>query len=305
MRVAGEGHIEPRADGEEKIAILQREIRPAWRNAAGATGMQRIVICNQIKPEPGGLHGDVEQLHEFGKLRDGACDADAVAGHQHRTLGFHQQRHGFASLGEKGGFIGCFVHGLIGREAGESGRIDGHRLHIERDIEPDGAGAAFVGEVHRFIEMVGDGVGVRDRHRVFGDGLHDVDDADFLIAELAQAGAFLDIRAFYLAGEKQAWRRIQPRAGEAGDGVGGAGAGGDHAHAKPAGDPRIGFRRDGGGLLVQVSDEGDVFALAQRIVEMHRAAAGDEEDMLYVLFSDALKHIVGKLHPGAPSLFKL
>jgi hypothetical protein len=74
-----------------------------------------------------------------------------------------------------------------GREALELVRLDGGRLHVERDVEPDGAAAAGRGQVDGLLDVVADRVRVFDRHGIFGDRPDDVDDADLLDAEDADA----------------------------------------------------------------------------------------------------------------------
>ena len=52
-------------------------------------------------------------------------------------------------------------------------------------------------------------------------------------------------------------RGVEPGAGDAGDGVGAAGAGGDHADAEAVGGLGVAFGADGGGLLMRVADGRD------------------------------------------------
>ena len=57
---------------------------------------------------------------------------------------------------------------------------------------------------------------------------------------------------------------------------------------------RVVLGRDGGGLLVERADGLDVpGASSQGIIEMHRAAAREEEDMLHAQIDDKLDDVVG------------
>ena len=109
---------------------------------------------------------------------------------------------------------------------------------------------------------------------------------------MAQAGAGFDIGALHLAGQKEAGGGIEVGSGTAGNGVGAAGAGGDQADAQVVGDAGVGFGSDAGSLLVNFGDELDAALAAERIIQVHRAAAGDEENVLHAPFGDELKYVV-------------
>jgi len=47
---------------------------------------------------------------------------------------------------------------------------------------------------------------------------------------------------------------------------------------------------------VQIGDVAEPLLTPQRIVKVHGAAAGHEEDVLYALFGDHLHDVIGKFH---------
>ncbi len=151
------------------------------------------------------------------------------------------------------------------------------------------------------FEVVADVGGVEDGDGVLGDGLDDGDDVDLLDAELAHAerlavGGEHAVGAFDLSGEEEDGGGVEPGTGYSGDGVGASGAGGDHADAEVVGDFGVGFGAHGAGLLVGVADGLDGLFGAERLVEVHGAAAGYEEDVLDALRGDELDDVVGEFH---------
>lgn len=191
----------------------------------------------------------------------------------------------------------------LGRVEGTEGGWIGDRrgLDVEGDVDPDRAGTAVEGKVDGFFEVVADVEGVEDGDSVLGDGLDDGDDVHFLNAELAHAeGAAVGrehaIGALDLAGDDEHGSGVKPGTGDSGDGVGAAGAGGDHADAEVVGGLGVAFGADGAGLLVRITDGLDGGLRAERLVKVHGAAAGDEEDVLDALAGDELDDVVRKLH---------
>ena len=108
---------------------------------------------------------------------------------------------------------------------------------------------------------------LRDRHR-------DAADVGFL----ERVGA--DGAAGHLTGDGDDGHRVHVRVGQRGDEVRGAGAGGGHADADPAGDHRIALGGVAGTLLVADQDVADLLGVEQRVVRGEDRAAGDAEDDL-------------------------
>ena len=119
-----------------------------------------------------------------------------------------------------------------GVEAAQGSFVDRGGLHVERDVDPDRPGAAVHGEVDGLLEVIADVVGLEHDDGVLGDRRDDGNDVDFLDAELAHAerlagdGVEHAVGALDLAGEEEHGGGVEPGAGNAGDGVSAAGAGG-------------------------------------------------------------------------------
>ncbi len=108
------------------------------------------------------------------------------------------------------------------------------------------------------------------------------------------------VRALRLAGHEQARRRVEPGRGDAGHRVRRTGTGREHRHAEAVADPRIRFGRDRRRLFVQRRHRLDRFALAERVVQVHRAAAGQHEHVLHAFRGDAAHHVIRQLHSSSP-----
>ena len=80
-----------------------------------------------------------------------------------------------------------------------------------------------------------------------------------------------------LAGQDDDRDRVHQRVGHAGDGVGGAGAGGDEHDAGPAGRARVALGGVRGALLVAHQDVADVVLLEDLVVDRQHRAAGIAE----------------------------
>ncbi len=79
----------------------------------------------------------------------------------------------------------------------------------------------------------------------------------------------------HLAGQADHRNAVHQRIREAGDRIGGAGAGGDQHHADLAGGPRIAFGRMHGRLFMPDQDMANMVLLEQRIVKRQNGAARD------------------------------
>ncbi len=90
--------------------------------------------------------------------------------------------------------------------------------------------------------------------------------------------------------------RIHQRVGQAGDGVGGAGARGDEHAADLAGRARIAFRGMDRALLVAHEDVLEPILLEQLVIDRQHRAAGIAENMLDALIGESLEHHLGACH---------
>jgi hypothetical protein len=202
----------------------------------------------------------------------------------------------FEGFGDEGLKV-CRGRGWLGGEAGEIGGIDLCGLDVEGNLDPDRTGAAGGGKINGALKVEPDRVGIHHGGGILGDGTDDGGDIHLLDAHLADAGLADKIGPLDLAAEEEAWGGIEPRAGDTGDGIGAAGAGGKKGDADAAGGLGVIFGGDGGGLLVEGADGGQIgCARAEGVIEVHGAAAGQEEEMLHTEVDDELDDVVGEFH---------
>src|SRR5579864_3506655 len=186
-------------------------------------------------------------------------------------------------------------------EAGERLRIDWRRLHVDRDIQPHRSGTPGLGKVYRLFEVIPDGLGVENRHRVFRDRFDDRHDIHFLHAHLSHAtrvavGIEHTIGPLHLARNEQAGCRVDPCAGNAGNGIRTAWTAGHQSNPKLVGSLAVILSCDRAGLLMGITDRLDLRPAAEGFVQMHGASARHQEDVLDSLVGDEADHIVRKLH---------
>jgi hypothetical protein len=151
--------------------------------------------------------------------------------------------------------------------------------------------------VEGLFQVAADGLGVVHRHGVLGDGLDDGDDVHLLYATLAQGAAVEAVWPFGLTGNHQHGHRVDPGAGHRGDGIGGAGAGGDQGHAETRVAGSAGatarFRCDGAALLVVARHWDEALFAGEGIVEVHRSTAGQQEYVTQTFIGKVLHDPVG------------
>ena len=158
--VAGDGQVETDAEGEEEVAVLQGEVGAAGGDGAGAADVGGVVGGDEVGGAPGGDGGDAEELAELFELGFGAGEADAVAGEEQRALGgvecFDDARRLRRGCWRCRGLVRPLASSSGSKRAEGGGVVDGRGLDVERDVDPDGAGAAVEGEVDGLFEVVAD-----------------------------------------------------------------------------------------------------------------------------------------------------
>ena len=185
-----------------------------------------------------------------------------------------------------------WLRALLRLEALKRRRLDLGGLHVERYVEPDGAGAPGAGLVQGLVDMVGDGPGIGHGGRMLGDARHDVDDADLLVALLPHPAVALQVGRLGLPGDEQDRRRLEPSGGASRHGVRRPRTR-RHAHGPYAlRYPRIGLGSEGAGLLVQKRHVLEPLRASERVHQVHRSAAGEHEDMPHPRIGDPVPYVV-------------
>ena len=154
-------------------------------------------------------------------------------------------------------------------------------LHIFRQIDDDRARTAAAGDIKRFLDDARNILDVLDQEIVLGARTRDADEVRFLESVVA------DHRGRNLAREHDHRRRVHVSVGDAGDGVGRAGARGDQHDAGASTHARIAFGHVGRALFVADEDVLDL-RVEQRVVSGQDGAAGIAEDYIDAFGDQAL-----------------
>ena len=221
----------------------------------------------------------------FARHRSGIDDA--AAGIEQRPLGGSHQldrlRHGALVA------LDARVVALVLR-VGEAGVLALGELDVLGDVDHDRAGAAGARDIERLVQDARQSVHVLDEIIVLGAGPGDADRVAFL------EGVVADQMGRHLAGDADHRNGIHQRVGEPGDGIGGAGTGGDQHHADLAGRARIAFGGMDRALLVANENVLDAILLEQFVIDRQDGAARIAENMLNALIGESLKHHLGAGH---------
>ena len=216
--------------------------------------------------------GDDRRLERFGQVfqfRIGAGDAHAVTGDDDRLFGLGQQ------LGRLLDLQGVaaqrrFVAGQV--DLGRVVELGALLLDVARQVDEHRAGAACAGDVKGFLDRFGQVADIHHQVIVLGDGDGDAGDVGLL------EGVAADHCPRHLAGDRHHGHRVHIGVGQAGDQIGGAGAGGGETDADAPGDPGIGIRGVYRPLLVADKDMAQLRVLGQRMIQRQYLAAGITED---------------------------
>ncbi len=127
------------------------------------------------------------------------------------------------------------------------------------------------------------------------------DNINFLTAALPHSqssaiGTVHAVGAFHLPRKNQHGSRIQPAADHARNRICAARTGCHHGNAQIISSLGIAFRGNRAGLFVVIANEVQIAAPRQSVVQMHRSAAGENENVLHPLSGDEAHHIVSKSH---------
>ena len=170
-------------------------------------------------------------------------------------------------------------HGMRAVRGGRGGgEVEGRGglLRVLGDVDEDRAGAAGDGDLEGLADGGRDVFRARDEEVVLGDGKSDAGDVYLL------EGVGAEELGRDLAGDADDGHGVQHGGGNAGDEIGGPGAGGGDATAGAARCARVSVGHVGRALLVADEDMVDG-ELAQRVVDGQDGPAGIAEDGGYAL----------------------
>ena len=238
--------VKTRAHSHHHIGIMHGQI--GFISAVHAEHAEELPVGRRISAQAhqsaGARHAG--ELHKFGELLRGIAQHHAAAEIHQRALGRSQHLNGFFDL------TGVAVdHGLVRTDENIFLRIAefGHRLgNVFGHINHHRARAAAAGDLKSFFHCVGQLVYAGYEKIVLHARARHADHVDFL-KRIAADGRRAD-----LAGNHHHRNRIGVGRGNAGNRIGGAGAGSDQSHAHFAAGACISIGRMHCRLLVAHQD---------------------------------------------------
>ena len=291
--VAGHAVVEARTDGDQHVAIVHGHVGLVGAVHAEHADEQRIVGRKGAEPHERVRARIAEQAHQFGERLRGVVDDDAAAGVEHRPLGREHEIDRLLdlprmALGRR--MVGTHRYRL---RVGVLGLLRGHVL---RKIDQHRAGPASGGDVEGLLDGDGQVRDVLHQKIVLHARTRDADRVDFL------EGVVTDQMGRHLAADDDHRNGIHVGGGDAGDGVGDAGAGGHQHHAGLAGGARVAVGRVGRALLVAHEDVFDVLLPVESVVDVQGRPARVAEDVLDPLVFEATDKDIGasQFHTQVP-----
>ena len=270
---------EPGTQAHEQIAVFNGlgggdgAVHPQHSHIPGV-GVVKAALSHQRRGHRG-VHAVDQLQHRFRRFRSN----DAAAGVDEGALGFHDQSCrplqfvGSGVIFHRNG-LGLFGGVLALSRRNVLGNVDEHRAF------PPG-----IGQVKGFPDSVRQLSNVLDNVIVLGDGNGDPSDVHFLEGVQAQG------RTAHIAGNGYHRHRVHIGGGQAGNQVGGPGAGGGDHHAGAAGAPGVAVGGMAGALFVGGEDVADFVAVfIQRIVDVQHRTAGITEHRVHTLLQQAFQN---------------
>ena len=278
--------VEPDAEGEQEVGLVDRVVRVDRPVHAEHAEAEIMVRRHRAQPLQG--HGDrdarlVDELAQLFRRPRGDHAAAAVEDGSPALLDRLGDRADGLGRGRRRQAIAGEVHRDVVIRVRDGGVLD-----VLGDVDQHRAGAAGRGDVEGFLDDPRDVLRVLDEVMVLGDRPADLDHRRFL----ERVGA--DDLGGDLPGDGDDRQRVELGVGQAGDEVQGAGAGGRHHDAGPAGDAGVALGREDAALLVAGEDRPDPVPLAgERLVHRHAGAARVGEDDVDAVPREGLDQDVG------------
>ena len=288
----------PGADHDQKVRFRQGLVGALVAVGADHAHVQRMLCGKQGQTHHGGDRGNARAGNQLPQFLLRTRQEHAAAGADHGTLRLGdglRHPHDLLVVAPDTGVVAPDGHAVR-----ENGVLHHLLLDIDRDVNEHRAGPAAGGNVKGLADDLGKPGGVLDQIAVFNKRSHCAGDIHLLEDVPAQqAGG-------HLPGDRHQGDRIHISGGNAGDEVGGAGAGGHDAHAGLSRDPGIARGHMSGILLGPNQGIADPGCRHQRIHNGTDGGAGVAENAFYPFPQEALHqnlcacHLHG-LHSSAES----
>ena len=231
LGVANHAVVKTCADSQQHIAVLHGVV--GFDGAVHSRHTEVFAVTGREGTQAHQRIGDgvAEHVDQRAQLFGGIAQQHTAAGVDERALGGQQQLQGLADLSAV-----AFAHRVVRAHFDGLGVTGVGRLlegNVFRDIYHHRAGTASAGNVKSFFQRHRQVARIFDEEVVLDDGARDADGVALL--ECIQT----DSRCGHLAGDDHHRDAVHVGGGNAGDGVGHAGAGSDQGHADVAGGARI------------------------------------------------------------------
>ena len=289
---ADDAVVEAGADVEDEVGFAEGVVGVGGAVHAEHAEGEGVGFGEDAFAEEGGGDGAAEGFGEHEEFFVGAGDHGALAGEDDGALGLGDEFGGFfdGGLVDFEGFLGVVageVHGFV-EGAGEGGLA-----FVFGDVDEDGSRAAGGGDVVGLFGDAGEVIGFLDEEVMFHHGLGDIEDVGFLEC------VFAEHPGDGLAAEDDHGDGVHLGGHEAGDGVAGAGAGGDENDGGLAGGAGVAVGHVNGALFVADEDELHVrFDGFEGVEDGEGGAAGVAEDVLDAEVGEGFDEGLGAVHGG-------
>lgn len=262
---------EAAADHQQQVGLLHRLAQLGAGGQAQVAGVLRVAVVEQVLAAE--RQGDRQAL----ALGEGAHVGDRLGRpatateHQQRAPGLLQQCLHLLQL--------CRRRMAVDAPAGQGvGHLDHVGQHVLRQHYHHRAGAAADGTLEGLGELLGHTPGVVDLHHPLGQRRVHLPVVDFL------EGLAAELVAGHLADEQQHRRGVLEGGVHAHRGVGGAGAAGDEADARLAGELGVRLGHVGGAAFLAAHHQVDPFPRIVQGVEHRQVAfAGHAEGAFHAI----------------------
>jgi hypothetical protein len=275
-KIARDAVIEARTHGQQHVAFVHGHV--GLDGAVHAEHAKKLRVVRRVGAKAHQRVGDRETqpARELRQLRRALAQHHAAAGVDHRPPGLDEQLRRLANLPRV-----ALEHRVVGAHLDLFGVHVARAVggHVLRHVHHHRAGAAGGRDVERLAQRERQIRHVLDQEVVLHARAGNADRVGFLKRVVAD-----QVRR-YLAGDHHHRDRVHVRGGDAGHGVGGAGAGRDQHHARLTGGARVAVGRVRGRLLVAHQDVLDVLLAVQGVVDVQHGATRVAEYVPHALIA--------------------